>query len=525
MSEHEEQRPRETPPADVPDAEIRERSRISLVWLIPIVAAVIGVWLAYKALSEKGPTITIDFKSAAGLQAGKTKVKYKEVEVGQVESIEIAKDLSHVVVTAELVKGTERVLTENTRFWVVRPRVSGGQVSGLGTLFSGAYIGMDPVTEGPRARHFTGLEVPPVVTAGRPGRLFWLRGSSLGGLDVGSPVHFRQIQVGRVVAYELDPSGEHVTLQVFVDAPHHERVRNTTRFWNESGIDVSMSADGVSVDTTSVVSMLIGGISFDTPGSLGAAAEVPEDHLFPLYPNRQDAREQKYTVKRRYLLYFDQSVRGLIPGSPVELRGIQVGEVVDVKLEMDRDTADFRIPVLIEIEPQRAGLVQETGEMAPRERVKLFVERGFRARLRTANLITGQLAVELDFFPDAPPVEPDFSGPYPQIPTIPTPLQEITSGLARLLDRAGEMPLEDIGKELRGLLVELRELSTSLNRDVTPALVASMENAERTLASAESLVRPGSPVRQDLQRMLRELTEAARALRLLADQLERHPES
>jgi paraquat-inducible protein B len=494
MSEHEEQRPRETPPADVPDAEIRERSRISLVWLIPIVAAVIGAWLAYKALSEKGPTITIEFKSAAGLQAGKTKVKYKEVEVGQVESIEIAEDLSHVVVTAELVKGSERVLREDTRFWVVRPRVSGGQVSGLGTLFSGAYIGMDPVTEGPRERHFTGLEVPPVVTAGRPGRLFWLRGSSLGGLDVGSPVHFRQI-------------------------------RNTTRFWNESGIDVSMSAKGVSVDTTSVVSMLIGGISFDTPGSLEAAAEVSEDHVFPLYRNLQDATEQKYTLKRRYLLYFDQSVRGLIPGSPVELRGIHVGEVVDVKLVMDRDAADFRIPVLIEIEPQRAGLVQETGEMAPRERVKLFVERGFRARLRTANLITGQLAVELDFFPDAPPVEPDFSGPYPQIPTIPTPLQEITSGLARLMDRAQEMPLEEIGKELRALLVELRELSARLNREVTPALVASMENAERTLASAESLVRPGSPVRQDLQRMLRELTEAARALRLLADQLERHPES
>jgi paraquat-inducible protein B len=402
--------------------------------------------------------------------------------------------------------------------------VSGGQITGLGTVFSGAYIGMDPVTEGPRARHFTGLEVPPVVTAGRPGRLFWLRGSSLGGLDIGSPVYFRQIQVGQVVAYELDRSGEHVTVQVFVDAPHHERVRQTTRFWNESGIDVSMSAEGVRLDTSSVVSMLIGGLSFDTPGNLDAAAEVAEDHVFPLYASRADASEQKYTLKRRYLLHFDQSVRGLIPGSPVEFRGIHVGEVADVKLVAKPDTGEFRIPVLIEIEPQRAGL-EETGEEAPRARVERLVANGFRARLRTANLITGQLAVELDLLPDAPPAEADFSGLYPEIPTVPTPLQEITSGLARLLDRAGEMPLEDIGKELRALLVEVRELSASLNRDVAPALASTMENAERTLASAESLVRPGSPVRQDLQRMLREMTEAARSLRLLADQLERHPES
>ena len=316
-----------------------------------------------------------------------------------------------------------------------------------------------------------------------------------------------------------------MTLQVFVDAPHHERVRRSTRFWNDSGIDVSMGAEGIRLDTTSVVSMLIGGIAFDTPGSLDAAEEVSEDHVFPLYRNRQDATEQKYTFKRRYLLYFDQSVRGLNPGSPVELRGIRVGQVVDVKLVMERETSEFRIPVLIEIEPQRAGLLPETGEREPRERMKLFLERGFRAQLRTANLITGQLAVELDFFPDAPPVEPDFSGPYPEIPTIPTPLQEITSGLAQLINRAREMPLEDIGEELRGLLVELRELGGSLNRDVTPALVAAMENAERTLAGTESLVGAGSPMRQDLQRLLREMTEAARALRLLADQLERHPES
>jgi paraquat-inducible protein B len=176
--------------SNLPQAEVQRKKQISIVWLIPIVAVLIGGWLAYKGLSEKGPIVMISFESAEGLEAGKTKLRYKDVEIGLVESIRFNADLSRVLVTAELVKEAAPYLTENTRFWVVRPRVTASGVSGLGTIFSGAYIGMDPGKEGEPMRDFKGLEIPPVVTTGMPGRDFLLRANTLGSLDIGAPVYY-----------------------------------------------------------------------------------------------------------------------------------------------------------------------------------------------------------------------------------------------------------------------------------------------------------------------------------------------
>ena len=204
----------------LPEAVVQRKKQISIVWLVPVVAILIGGWLAYKGLTEKGPMVTISFESAEGLEAGKTKLKYKDVEVGQVQTIRFNADLSRVLVTAELVKEAEPYLTENTRFWVVRPRVTASGVSGLGTLFSGAYIGMDPGKEGRPARSFEGLEIPPLVTRDMPGRDFILRATALGSLDIGSPVYYRQIQVGQVTGYELDKEAQSLSIKVFINAPH-----------------------------------------------------------------------------------------------------------------------------------------------------------------------------------------------------------------------------------------------------------------------------------------------------------------
>jgi paraquat-inducible protein B len=250
----------------MPEAEVRTtKRRLSIVWMVPLVAVAIGGWLVFKAISEKGPTITITFKSAEGLEAGKTKIKYKDVELGKVGSIALSDDLSQVIVKAELVKQAGNFLSQNTRFWVVRARVAAGGISGLGTLFSGAYIGLDPGKPGTPATHFQGLETPPVVTTDLPGSHFVLRASSLGSLNVGVPVYFRRIEVGRVVSYQLDEDGQAVTVKVFVHDPHHELVRKNTRFWNASGLDIAISAEGIRVDTESFVTLMIGGIAFDTP--------------------------------------------------------------------------------------------------------------------------------------------------------------------------------------------------------------------------------------------------------------------
>lgn len=503
-----ERTPGDSAPDAIAEAVVETRRRPSIVWLIPLIAALVGGFVAWRTFSERGPEITIRFTTADGLEAGKTKIEYKSVELGVVEEIRLADDLSHVVCSARMVRGAEEYLREGTRFWVVRARVAGGQVSGLGTIFSGAYIGLDPVRDGAPARAFQGLEVPPVVTTDDPGRHFVLHSYHAGAVEVGAPVFFRRIRVGQVVASELDASGDFVTIQIFVDAPHDERVHTATRFWNASGIDVSVGADGVSVETESLVSILIGGIAFETPERDGGEPAA-DGAVFPLYENRAATQRQIYTEKTEWLLYFDQSVRGLVAGAPVEFRGIRVGQVRDVRLELDAEQQHFRIPVLIEIEPERFGHVALAPEER-RRRLDALVAAGMRAQLKSGNLLTGQLTVALDMHENAEPAQIAWQTPYPVFPTIPTALEEITATLTSLVRRLEKIPFDRIGADLSASLVAAR---------------ASLEQAENTLASTNALVAPDSAMSRELRRALSELTEAARSLGLAADQIERDPSS
>ncbi|MBW1980489.1 MAG: MCE family protein [Deltaproteobacteria bacterium] len=541
--------PREgTVSADVPEAVVSSKRSFSIVWLIPLVAALIGGWLAYKAYTEKGPTITITFKTAEGLEAGKTKIKYKEVEVGTVENITLSKDLSHVVVTAELVKGAEKYLSAKTRFWVVRARVAAGKVTGLGTLFSGAYIGMEPVKGEEPVYSFKGLEIPPVVTSGEPGRSFLLRADRLGSLDIGSPVYFRQIKVGEVVSYKLDEDGRSVHIEVFVHAPHDQRVHSNTRFWNAGGIDLTVDANGIRLDTESFVSMMIGGIAFDTPMDLEAGGPVKEGHVFKLYKNRRSIYEKSYEDKRYFLLNFKGSVRGLSRGAPVEFRGIKVGKVVDIGLEYREQDVAFYIPVLIQIEPQRIRFIGEE-TMDPGSRLKKLVEKGLRAQLKTGSLLTGELYVDLDMHPDTPPVQlVKLQGRYPEIPTLPSPLEQITGRLTNIVAKLEKVPIEQIGSDLRdtvqgtrrlmtapelletvralkATLVQTQQLAANVNNDLAPKVSSILDQTEKAVAGVESAINSDSALQYELKRALKELARAAHSLSILADYLERHPDS
>ena len=518
---------------DLPEAVVHRKKHFSIVWLVPVVALLIGGWLAYKAFSERGPIVTITFKTAEGLEAGKTKIKYKDVEVGQVESIDVSEDISHVIVTAELSKRSKPYLTEHTRFWVVRARVAAGEVSGLGTLFSGAYIAIEPGKPGVGAPtlSFTGLEVPPIITAGLPGRHFVLRAERLGSLDVGSPVYYRQIKVGQVVAYELEEDGKSVDIKVFIHGPHHEVVYENTRFWSASGLDVAVDADGIRVNTQSLVTILLGGIAFDTPVTLESGAQAGEDHVFKLYESREEIFEKTYVTKRYWLLHFSGSVRGLRVGAPVEFRGIRIGEVVDIRLEFDWNKSALRIPVLIGIQPER---IQTTGEQTVDRKTGMdeFVARGLRAQLKTGSLITGQLIVDLDFHPEARPAKINWEGWYPELPTVPRPMEEIAGGLARIVNKVDNIPLEQIGKDLQVTMAnlnrtsaELKKLVKNLDTNVAPAATSTLEQAQTTLIKVDRLLNAESPTGYELKRALGELADAAHNLGLLADYLERHPES
>lgn len=530
---------------DLPKAVVQKKRQISIVWIVPLAAILIGGWLAFKGLSEKGPTVTISFESAEGLEAGKTKVKYKDVEVGKVENIRFSEDLSRVLVTAEFVKETEPYLTENTRFWVVRPRVTASGVSGLGTLFSGAYIGMDPGKKGRAERSFKGLEIPPVVTADIPGHDFLLKATTLGSLDVGAPVYYRQIQVGQVISYELDKDGKSLRIKIFINAPHDKLVHQNTRFWNASGFDLKLDASGLKLNTESVVSIMLGGIAFETPTTLEKGGPVKEGHVFRLYETHDSIFERTYTEKKHFILHFNESIRGLTVGAPVEFRGIKIGQVVDIKPEFDRQTLTPRITVLIETEPQRWANTEES-KLDSQQQLQKLVDRGLRAQLKTGSLLTGQLFVDVDFHPEAPKAEVKISGAFPEMPTIPAPLQIITARVNELLSKLESVPIEQIGKDLGDTLQNVKQLSESrelleavqalkqtlqhaqqlmqnLDSTVAPAIGSTLDQAQKTLISVEGTLGKDAPLQHEMRRALKELAEAARGIRILTDYLERNP--
>ncbi len=510
---------------DVEEAVVEEKRRFSIVWVIPIVAALVGGFVAWRAIASRGPEITITFKTAAGLEAGKTKVKYKDVEVGMVESVELAPDLKGIVCHARMVPGADAWLHDKTQFWVVKPRISGGQVTGLETLLEGAFIGMDPVLEGEKTRDFAGLEVAPIVTLTEPGRYYVLRSERAGAIDVGTPVYFQHIAVGKVVSSQLDPNDDFVITRVFVAEPYEKRVHADTRWWNASGIDMKLSAEGFSVDTQSLISILIGGIAFETPGE-EHGDPVAAETTFALHENRQAAEERAYTFATPYRLHFDQTVRGLSIGAPVMFRGIQIGVVTDIDLQFDPTSkVGFHIPVTIKLQPERfMGGRAPVSDEVRRSVVDRMIANGLRAQLRSGNLLTGQMFVALDLFPDAAPAKVDWSGKVPELPTVPGSIEEITNNLTRLADRLGKVPVEQIGADLKNSLASL-SITLKRSEDTGPELKATLQAVQKTLANTNALIGPDSTVNNELRRTLIELSEAARALSRAANQFESQPDS
>jgi paraquat-inducible protein B len=508
----------QTPLPPVPEsrAVAKRRRGISLVWIIPIVAALVGVWVAVTRILSEGPKITITFASADGLEAGKTKIEYKGVDVGTLTTIRLSSDHRRVIAVVQMAPRTEDFLVEDTKFWVVRPRISGANVTGLGTLISGAFIGMEIGNSKEEKRDFVALETPPVITGGAPGRFFVLKTSDLGSLDTGTPVFFRRLQVGQVSSYRLDKNGRLFTVDVFVKAPYDQYVTPNTRFWQASGVDVSLSASGLSVQTQSLLSILIGGIAFETPPDGTVLPAAAADTSFTLYDNRHEAFQPPARYPQTYQLVFNQSVRGLAPGAPVDFRGIQIGEVTEVQAQIDVKNMTFSVPVTIHLDPQRLGvrlrdLKPGTDLTAMRHRlIDSMVAHGVRAQLRTGNLLTGAVYVAFDFFPGASPATVDWSQKPVQLPTTPGQLEATEASLQNIINKIDKMPLKQIGDNLQRTLADL---------DLT------LISARGTLDNANSFIEPNSLQSQELDSTLQEVRRAARSVRVLADYLERHPEA
>lgn len=533
--------PRPPEEGALPEAVVRPPTRRSLqfVWIIPIVALVIGAWLLGKSIWQQGPQIYIQFKSAEGIEANKTRIRHKSVDIGIVKRVQLSDDTKTVVVTAELDRhSSEAFLAEDTRFWVVRPRIAGGQISGLGTLLAGSYIGADPGKSANDKRNFEGLETPPAITSDVPGRAFLLRADDLGSLDINSPVYFRGLVAGRVISTEIQPDGKQVIVGIFMHAPFDKRVNAETRFWNSSGIDLTLDANGVKLQTQSLIPLLLGGLSFETPPEGEKLPPAPADTQFTLWDNRAEAMKPRETTIETYVIKFTQSVRGLAVGAPVDFRGINAGEVTAIYLEFDPQAVRFLQVVEIHLYPDRLrsryrpGTARPAPELMPAQRIQRFVERGFRAQLKSANLLTGQLFVALDFFPKAPKEKMDLAKTPPEIPSIAGGLGELQEQITNIVTKIEKIPFEQIAGDLRRALQSLDAtlkkadaLMGQLSTDIAPELRAALEQARKTMKSAEGMLSTDSPLQGDLRETLIEVTKAAESMRALTDYLERNPQS
>ena len=528
----------------------KRRGRLSAVWLIPLFAALVSAGIAVHRIMNEGPTITILFKSAEGVEAGKTVIKYKDVKIGEVSAVELHDNFSKVLVTAKIDKHAEDLMVKDASFWVVQPRVTLSGISGLGTLLSGNYIGFEQGKSKERHRRFIGLEVAPVITMDQPGKQFELTAADMGSLGIGSPLYFRRLQVGQVIASKLADDGDSVQFKVFVNAPYDRFISAETRFWNASGLDVSLGADGVDVRTQSLVSLLIGGVAFETPTFIAAGKPAAADRSFPLFADRATAMKQPEAIARRYLLYFNDSLRGLSVGAPVTLLGLEAGEVTDVGFEMDPETLVLRGRVEFVAYPERLIARLRIAQAEKTEQVlrdeqqshaflqRLIEERGLRGQLRSGSLVTGKLYVAFDYVQDAPKVKIDWSVPIPVIPTVPSTLPNLEDKVTGILDKVDKIPFEAIGNELKQVLAtidsaikDIDKAVDHINTGVTPELKSGLIEFRRALASADrvlkntdaSLLGPNAPVQIELSKALQEVARAARAVRVLADYLERNP--
>ncbi|AFN77004.1 PqiB family protein [Stutzerimonas stutzeri DSM 10701] len=519
-------------PAGAP--EIRQRrARVSLVWLVPIAAALVGFSMVLQNWLSAGPQITVSFETAEGLEANKTQVKYKNVVIGQVTAINLSEDHTRVIATVELDQHAEPFTREDTKFWVVRPRIGASGVSGVDTLLSGAFIGADAGRAEETRREFVGLEAPPPVTFGVKGKQFTLHTDDLGSLGIGSPLYFRRLQVGQVISFGLADDGKGVQVQVFVNAPYDNFVTDDTRFWNASGVDVSVAADGLTVNTESLSAILAGGIAFRAPNYSPDAKPAAEDSEFTLFSDMRRAMAPADGPPRYVQMRFDQPLRGLNVDAPVEFLGVPIGRVVSVKLDYDEQNKNFPVVVGAVIFPNRLGAAHDklshalggnTEEHAARL-MQMFVERGLRAQARTGNLLTGQLYISLDFDPRAPQVAFDQQARPMVIPTIAGSFDKLQEQLQAMVDKLSKLPIESLADNLNGSLDELRQTLKQVNGDVLPQLQRTLERSEQTLQNANQALADGSPQRQQLGDTLEEVQRAVRSVRVLSDYLSRHPES
>jgi paraquat-inducible protein B len=535
------------------------KRRISLIWLIPAISILIGVWLVYDTYSKRGPKITITFDQGEGLTAGQSQVKHRDVSLGTVTAVKLAPDMNHVIVTVQMTRDATPLITGHTKFWIVRPRFFAGSLSGLGTLLSGPYIDLMPAPGGgPMKTAFTGLQDPPVLQSVVPGRTFLLKATRIGSVSLGAPIFYRDLQVGTVLGWDLGDMAKDVTIHAFVRAPFDSYVHDETRFWNASGLSVKLGANGVQVQVQSLDALLLGGIAFETPPAFETTPESPAQETFPLYSSQDDADQAAFRRKIPLVAYFSGSVAGLGPGSDVTFQGLRVGDVTGVDMEYDGKTNNVVAPVHFEIEPQRIKNINVVENRGPMTNLRMLVAKGLRAQIQKANLLTGQSIIALVLMPNAAPAKVSMDGDSILFPTAPGAFDSITTDVSQLMAKINALPFDQMSASLTstlagmskltngpqtqqavaslaGTLAAAQTLVTQLNAQAGPALRSlpglaaglktSVSHLNTVLVSANSAYGDDSHFSRQLDRLMAQLNDMAQSFRSLADLLTSHPEA
>ena len=546
-------------PTAVVRSRIDHKRRLSLIWAIPVVTVIIGAWLAWTTLSQRGPLITITFETAEGLQANQSHVRHKDVDMGVVQKVGLTPDRKRVQVTVRMNRDAAPLLTDKAKFWVVRPRFFAGSISGLQTLFSGSYIDLLPANQGGKPqRDFVGLENPPVLQSDVPGRTFLLQANRIGSINLGSPIMFRGLEVGEVLGWDIGEMARNVTVHAFVRRPFDQYVHDSSRFWNASGATVNLGPNGVELKVESLRAVVLGGIGFETPDQAQATQESPAGQTFDLFQNEDEADNSVYKRSVPFVANFTGSVSGLAPGSPVTLRGLKVGEVSSVSLVYDQSVDNTIVPVHFTFQPKRIAMLELPSGGSLEARLRDLVHRGLRVKLESNNILTGQKQLAVDIYPNAGPGKLGKEGNAYVIPVLGGSADDVATAATNLVNRLNDIPFESIGKnldqtlagvnaqvndkqlggalgELRSTLASTQTLVNNLNRGLTPAmrrlpaiatgLQASVERTDKLLASLQTGYGNDSRFSHDVGQMMSQLSQAARSIRVLADLLSRHPEA
>ena len=525
-------KPSYVPEPPPPHVEVK-RWTPALIWLVPITAALIGLSLLINAWRTSGPRVTISFQTAQGLEVGKSLVKYRNVTIGRVSAIVLSPDQDHVLVSVDLDKSAADLATTGTRFWVVRPRIGVGWVSGLETLVSGSFIAAERGDSTTPGRFFVGLENEPPLTHGRAGRSVVLHTPDLGSLNLGAPVYFRRFEVGHVIDRQLERDGSGVRLVAFVDAPNDRFITRSTRFWNASGIDVTLGAEGMKLKTESLAAVLAGGIAFETAPALHDPQPAPPEMQFTLFKDETAAMAPPDGPPRYVRMRFAQSLRGLALGAPVEFVGVNIGSVLSI--DLDYDTRDHSFPVIVTalIYPRRMGRAYQTlleqgadeSEDSMARLVGQLVARGLRAQTRPGNLLTGQLYLALDFIPHARAARFSAAVRPVEIPTVAGSFDELQLRLASIVTKIDQMPLRDIAHHLDSDLITLRGTLEQVHTQLLPTAQSALGSAQHLLSGADRTLAEDAPWRESLDQTLAEARRSLRSVRSLTDYLNRHPEA